>query len=124
MGLGNELVNYFSFGRARSTAAGGKAIAMSAESAPSHRLLNVGLQYAAVALGVVLQPVIAEMLKNQAPTLHFLTSARVWGSLAIAMLIFPGAYRPNQATTPPFVQFCVLFGAGVGWQAIVQSMLK
>lgn len=119
----NPILDYFTFGRGGQRSAG-RAEAMSASaSSREYKLLGWFGQYIAVALGVALQPLISQMLKELPLDLGYLTSIRLIASLAIAMLIFPGAYRPAAATTPRFVQFCVLFGGGVGWQAIVQSML-
>jgi|GEM_PF-3205484 len=123
MSVRNGILDYFSFGRS-GNGGSGRAEAMGGSQPTQYRLLNVYVQYLAVAAGVALQPLISQMLKGATIDLTYLTSGILFGSLAIAMVIFPGAYRPSVATTPRFVQFCVLFGVGIGWQAIVQSMLQ
>ena len=123
----NIVRNYFRFGRPRST---GRATALSGSLTPqpgSHPLLPVMLQFAAIVFGVFAQPLAAQVRHGNASAVDFGFVTTGWFiiSLFIAVIVFPGAYRPQSPSPQPrFVQFCVLFGAGIGWQAIFDTIVK
>ena len=87
-------------------------------------VLHVLLQLVAVALGVFAQPVLT----------HYRQTGQIewdfsWGRLLIAFVIaafvFPGAFKPaTSSPQPPLVQFCVLFGSGIGWIAVFDAITK
>lgn len=119
--------NYFRFGRPRLT---GRARALSAAATPlqgSHPLLPIKGQFLAIALGIFAQPLAAQLRRGSDPTIDFSFASFGWlvGSVVLAIIVFPAAYRPQAPSPQPgWVQFCVLFGAGVGWQATFDTVVQ
>lgn len=91
-----------------------------------HPLLMIWLQYIALFLGILAQPIIVQLKTNELNGINFEYISWHWAiiSLILACLIFPGVYRPqNPSPHPRLVQFCILFAAGMGWQAMVNSLI-
>ena len=81
-------------------------------------------QYLALLCGIALQPHLQKYMATGRWDLdHF------WGwvvaSGVIAIMAFPGVYRNSfDPKQPVFVQLCVIFTAGTGWQSLVSTALK
>ncbi|HTQ39695.1 MAG TPA: hypothetical protein VMJ32_11750 [Pirellulales bacterium] len=115
----NRILEYFDLGsklrpiRAQATAAGEKP-----------RTIHLIPQYLALISGIVLQPFFQKYMSTG--TWDF-TGILGWliASVVISLMAFPAVYKhaldPEQ---PIFVQFCVIFTSGTGWQTIVTSALK
>ena len=117
---------YFSFGRP-SVPRGARAMSDTPQPPPTFPLLAIGWQYLGVLLGIFAQPIIVQRKKGGPSDIRFdfASIGYLVASIVVAIVIFPGIYRPMPpATHPRFVQFCILFGAGIGWQAIFDSVVK
>jgi hypothetical protein len=85
------------------------------------KILHAAWQYVALALGVFVEKYWSQYRQTQDVSL---TSAplHLLFSLITALILFPGAYKnsfnPGQS---PFVQFCVVFAAGIGWQSVINN---
>lgn len=81
-------------------------------------------QYIALLLGIVFQPLFQQYMSTGIWEFsefggHLLASA------IIGVMAFPSVYKGSfDATKPIFVQLCVIFIAGTGWQTLVGSALK
>ena len=122
----NEVVRYFDLqsqprtlspGREATAAATRKTVAPSAEHA------SVLPQYGAVALGVLVDP----LLRNYvAPGIFNFDFAGIAGRTAFALLmaivllpaVYKNAFDPDK---PILVQLCALFVSGLGWQSLFQT---
>lgn len=119
--------NYFRFGRHKPS---GRAVGVGSRATTlggHHPLLHISLQFVAIVMGIFAQPVVVQARHGGATAIDFSFAKSGWivASLVIAIVVFPGAYRPqNPSPQPRFVQFCVLFGAGIGWQAIFDTVVK
>jgi hypothetical protein len=76
-------------------------------------------QYLALLLGIMVQPYLQQYINTK----HWHIEG-IWGwmiaSVFIAIMAFPAIYKSAlDPTKPIFVQFCVIFTAGMGWQTIV-----
>jgi hypothetical protein len=81
-------------------------------------------QYLGLLAGILVQP----YLQRYMAAGHWDLSG-LWGwsvaSAIIALMVFPGVYKESfDVTKPLFVQLCVIFTAGMGWQTLVSSALK
>lgn len=81
-------------------------------------------QYIALVLGIIVQPYLQKYMSTGAWDITGL-----WGwivaSLIIAVMAFPAVYKQSfDATQPMFIQFCVIFTTGTGWQTLVSSAFK
>ena len=81
-------------------------------------------QYCALALGVLLQPYFQS---------YQTTGEWNWGglwprvlfSLITGLVILPAAYRRSfDPGTPGFIQLCMIFLSGMGWQSLLPTTLK
>jgi len=129
LGIWRLFQRYFTFGRApRNQFAGIAARAPTVETPPGEfPLLGVAAQFVAIAAGIFAQPLAAQARHNGGDTInfHFLTTGWFVASLVLAIIVFPGAYRPQAPSSQPrLVQFCVLFAAGIGWQATFDSLIR
>jgi hypothetical protein len=112
----NEIIRYFDLQSAsRGTASGYSAAAM-----------RVFQQYAALVLGIAVQPFLAEFQVlhhwniNLAEWLNWFLFALITG-----LLIFPGVYKQAfDANQPKFVQFCAIFASGIGWKSLLTTAGK
>lgn len=76
-------------------------------------------QYIALLAGIMAQPYLQQYINTKVWKVE-----GIWGwmiaSVFIAIMAFPAVYKSSMdATKPIFVQFCVIFTAGMGWQTIV-----
>jgi hypothetical protein len=114
----NKVIEYFDL------ASPYRAAGSSAVAGTKTRQLHWLPQYLALLLGIVAQP----------PLSNYMTTGQwqlkgIWGwlfaSLLIAVMAFPAVYdRSFDVRKPLFVQLCVLFALGIGWQSLVGSALK
>jgi hypothetical protein len=81
-------------------------------------------QYLALLAGIIAQRYFAGyMTTGQWDPTGFL--GWVVASIIVALMAFPAVYKGSfDATKPIFVQLCVIFTTGTGWQTIVGSALK
>lgn len=81
-------------------------------------------QYLALLAGIVVQPFFLRYMTEK----HWNMSgfwAWLVASSIIGVMAFPGVYKDSfDATKPLFVQLCVIFTAGTGWQSLVSTALK
>lgn len=83
-------------------------------------------QYVALVFGVLVQPFL-ENFRTTGEWNADWTSLLKWGvfALLVGLIIFPSVYRkafdPGQ---PKLVQFCIIFVAGIGWQALFATVTK
>jgi hypothetical protein len=76
-------------------------------------------QYFALVLGISLQPFIKGYMTNGSWTYQGL-GGWIIASLVIALMIFPGVYKSSfDPEKPIFVQLCVIFTSGMGWQSLL-----
>ncbi|MEM1366626.1 MAG: hypothetical protein AAGG02_01165 [Cyanobacteria bacterium P01_H01_bin.15] len=76
-------------------------------------------QYLALLLGIIAQPFIQEYFVNGSWNLHGLLSWIV-ASAFVAIMAFPSIYKSSfDPQKPIFVQFCVIFTSGMGWQSLL-----
>jgi hypothetical protein len=81
-------------------------------------------QYVAVLAGIMVQPYFARYMAAG----HWDLKG-FWGwlfaSIVIALMAFPAVYKDSlDPTKPLFVQMCVIFTSGTGWQTLVSTALK
>lgn len=80
-------------------------------------------QYLALLLGILVQPFFAEFQSTGNWSFAGF-GGWVFGSVIIAICIFPSVYRSAlDPDRPIFVQFCLIFVAGMGWQSLFQTAL-
>jgi hypothetical protein len=82
------------------------------------------LQYVALVLGVVVQP----YLQQFQATGQWQPDG-IWGRIVPAALIglavLPAVYcRAFDPHTPGFVQFCIIFVSGMGWESLMPAIAK
>jgi hypothetical protein len=114
----NRIISYFDLAsayrgdRARARAEGGER--------PFHWLP----QYLGLLLGIAVQPYFQRYMATNhwgGPEIGGWFAA----SLVIAIMAFPGIYKATlDAGKPLFVQLCVIFTSGTGWQTLVSTALK
>lgn len=118
----NPLFNYFDLG---STArAMREAGSLEATAAEQQWTIHWIPQYLALMAGIVVQPFFQKYMATGQWNL-----AGFWGWLAgsavISLMAFPGVYKQTfDVEKPLFVQLCVIFTAGTGWQTLVSTALK
>ena len=85
--------------------------------------LGVWVQYVAIVLGILVQKYWSLFRERGVWSFEGLAGWALF-ALITALLIFPAVYKnsldPDQ---PVLVQFCLVFTAGMGWQAIVANIL-
>jgi hypothetical protein len=114
----NRLIRYFDL--VSEYRAGGLEAAGEGDGPKLHWLP----QYVALLLGILVQPFFQGYMKTGQLNFH-----GFWGwlfaSLIIALMAFPGVYKSSfDATKPIFVQLCVIFTAGTGWQTLASTAFK
>jgi len=83
-------------------------------------------QYISLVLGIMVQPYLEAFRttgKWMAPNNDLLS----WGLFALiaGLIVLPGVYRKSfDVDQPKFVQFCVIFVAGIGWKALFATAAK
>ena len=122
----NDIVRYFDLqSPQRSVTPKGVTAAKSAKRAaePSAKHASVLPQYGAVALGVLVDPLLRGYITSGIFNFDF---AGVLGRTAFALLmaivllpaVYKNAFDPDK---PILVQLCALFTSGVGWQSLCQT---
>jgi hypothetical protein len=114
----NKLIEYFDLG-SELRGRGPKATAKT-------RRIHWFPQYLALFLGIVIQPFFQRYMAGVAQAWDP-GGLGMWlgASIVIAVMAFPGVYKTSfDPEKPIFVQLCVIFTAGTGWQTLASSALK
>lgn len=87
---------------------------------PGKKLLVIP-QYLALVLGIGVQPFLAAYQATGKWSLLGL-----WGwvvfAVIVGLIIFPSVYKNSFDTSKPiFVQFCMIFAAGMGWESLLST---
>ena len=85
--------------------------------------LHVIPQYIALVLGIFIQPYFDQYRTTNQWNVDW-SHAIGWAifSALVALFIFPSVYRKSfDSGQPIFVQFCVIFVAGVGWKTVFST---
>ncbi len=94
------------------------------QAAVRGKLLPVLPQYAALILGIAVQPYLTMFQLSG----HWqLTGWPQWLAFAaiVGIIVFPGVYKRSiDPGKPLFVQLCVIFSAGIGWQSLFTTAGK
>jgi hypothetical protein len=99
-------------------AADARAARAKGASPRAGRPLPVLPQYAALAAGVFAQPLLEGYRADGAWDVARALS-RVPFALVVGLVLFPAVYRRTlDPEKPLFVQLCLVFAAGVGWQSL------
>lgn len=111
----NKLIRYFDLASMQRTSSAESA---SANSPPVIR------QYLALLFGIVAQRFFATYQTTGSWSL-----GGFWGwlvaAIIIAICIFPSVYKNAlDPTRPLFVQLCMIFASGMGWQSLFQTAMK
>jgi hypothetical protein len=81
-------------------------------------------QYVALVIGVFFQPLYKSFMETQ--SIH-LEHVWMWAgvSIFIGLIIFPVVYKGSfDPTKPIFVQLCVIFTGGLGWQSLIGTAMQ
>lgn len=85
---------------------------------------NWQLQYLALLLGIIVQRFFHQYMTTGTWNLSGL-GGWVIASIILAIVIFPGIYKNSfDPERPIFVQLCVIFTSGMGWQSLASTILK
>lgn len=88
--------------------------------AKSKKRFPVVPQYVALVLGIIAQPFLTKYAETQVWETHALPGWIVFSAIA-GLVIFPAVYTHSlDPRKPLFVQLCVIFAAGIGWQSVLQ----
>jgi len=121
----DEVIRYFDLqSEQRPTLPAGGATATAAPSADGDHALVLP-QYGAVALGVLVDPLLRGYITSGIFNFDF---AGVLGRTAFALLmaivllpaVYKNAFDPDK---PILVQLCALFVSGLGWQSLFQTAM-
>lgn len=118
----NELISYFDL----QSKSRGQARLQGRDQKEGSSNLTVFPQYAALVLGVLIQPYF-EKYRSTGSWALSQDAALGWLAFAViaGLIIFPSVYRRSfDAGQPRFVQFCVIFSGGMGWKALLDTALK
>lgn len=119
----NKVIAYFDL---QSDKRGRAALQGKTLGQPDAVSLTVIPQYVALVLGIVVQPYLEHFRTKGSWTFDW-SSAWGWALFALiaGLIVFPSAYRKSfDSGQPKFVQFCVIFVAGIGWQALFLAAVK
>lgn len=121
MGLGqtiNALVRYFDpYSTLRTTRP--EAFSKKGASPP-----NAFFQYLALVLGIAVQPFLATYRQSGSWHVQGLLGRLVF-SVIVGVVIFPQIYRNAvDPTKPAFIQLCLDFGLGLGWESAFGAAIK
>lgn len=114
----NNLIRYFDLQSAtRSAKAEGHAASDRAPVFP---------QYAALALGVIVEPFLRHYIETGSWAVELRTViGRIVFGLIIAVVILPSVYRSSfDPTKPILVQLAALFPMGLGWQSLLNAAVE
>lgn len=80
--------------------------------------LHVFPQYIALLLGIMAQPFFKSYIESGSWEIN-ISLGWLIGSIIVSIMALPAIYKNSfDVTKPLFVQLCVIFTAGVGWQNI------
>lgn len=116
----NKVIGYFDLQSHQR----GKAVAQGAPAEGSGATLHVFPQYIALVLGIFIQPYFDQYRATNQWNVDW-SHAVGWAvfSALVALFIFPTVYRKSfDAGQPIFVQFCVIFVAGIGWKTVFTTV--
>lgn len=109
----NNLIRYFDL------VSNYRRVGHIATSESQETKLTVLPQYAALLVGIIVQPFLQEYINTKEWKIESLGGWAI-ASIFISLMAFPAVYKNSiDATKPLFVQLCVIFTAGMGWQTIV-----
>ena len=114
----NKIIGYFDLQSAK------RGVARVQDAAGGS--LRVIPQYAALVLGILVQPYL-ENFRTTGRWLSLSSDLLSWGlfSLIAGLVVFPGVYRKSfDVDQPKFVQFCIIFVAGIGWKTLFATASK
>ncbi|MGH6805033.1 MAG: hypothetical protein ACREC3_16970 [Methyloceanibacter sp.] len=122
----NDIVRYFDLqSPQRSVTPKGVTAAPRTKHAgePSAKHAPVLPQYAAVATGVLVDPLLRSYIDSATFNFDFWSLlARAGFALLMAILLLPAVYKNAfDPDKPLLVQLCALFTSGVGWQSLFQT---
>ena len=122
----NDIVRYFDLqSRQRSVTPKSVTAAPRTKHAaePSAKHAPVLPQYAAVAAGVLVDPLLRSYIDSETFNFDFWSLlARAGFALLMAILLLPAVYKNAfDPDKPLLVQLCALFTSGVGWQSLFQT---
>jgi hypothetical protein len=81
-------------------------------------------QYVALVVGIIVQRFLKQYMLAGTWKLDGFWGWAVTSSF-LAVMIFPAVYKKSfEEQKPIFVQLCVIFTAGVGWQSLIGTALK
>lgn len=81
-------------------------------------------QYIALLLGILVQPMFQKYMATGKWDVNGFGGWLI-ASAVVSAMAFPGVYKKTfEADKPLFVQLCVIFTAGTGWQTLVSTALK
>ena len=114
----NSIIRYFDLASTRRP-----AIPTAQAAAPK---LYVLPQYVALVLGIMIEPYFQRyQLIHQWQWYIEGIFGRVLFALIVGLMIFPAVYKNAfDETKPWFVQVCPIFTAGVGWQALLGTVMS
>jgi hypothetical protein len=114
----NKLIEYFDLGS--------KLRRRGPEATEEAQTIHWLPQYVALLAGIAIQPLFQRYMAGTAQAWD-LRGLLMWlaASIVIAIMAFPGVYKASfDEKKPIFVQLCVIFTAGTGWQTLVTGALK
>lgn len=122
----NEVVRYFDlYSQQRSATPKGVTAAprMKHDRWARAKHASVLPQYAAVAAGVLVDPLLRSYIDSETFNFDFWSLlARAGFALLMAILLLPAVYKNAfDPDKPILVQLCALFTSGVGWQSLFQT---
>lgn len=122
----NEIVRYFDLqSQQRSVTPKGVSAAKSARRAaqPSAKHASILPQYGAVALGVLVDPLLRNYIASDTFKFDFTAlPGRTGFALLMAIVLLPAVYKNAfDPDKPILVQLCALFVSGLGWQSLFQT---
>jgi hypothetical protein len=81
-------------------------------------------QYLALIAGIVVQPYLSRYMTDAVWTFKGLPGW-FFASIFVGLIAFPAVYKNSlDPEKPVFVQLCVIFATGMGWQTLVGAALK
>jgi hypothetical protein len=81
-------------------------------------------QYCALVLGIFVQPFLAEFQKTHVWNLAGWSGWIIFSAIA-GIIIFPLIYKNSfDRNSNLFVQLCAIFVSGLGWQSLLQTVLR
>jgi len=113
----NDVIGYFDLQSHRRTL-------LPEQQAANGQSFPVWPQYAALVLGIAVQPFFAKFQQTHMWNLDGWQGWVVF-SLIAGILIFPGIYKKTfDASGNLWVQLCAIFASGIGWQSLLETGAK